>query len=111
MSSSTRAFAEAVAGAASAVFSILVCYPLDIAKTQVQAGRKDDTANAESSNNSRIKSRTIRTLLKIYQDTGLIGLWSGVGFKVLATAVSSFIYFYVYSWLKVRFYGNQNYHH
>ena len=96
-----KAFVEASAGAAGALFSTVCLYPIDLAKTRIQAGYEN---SAGINKNIGISG----TLLAIYKDKGVKGLFTGLDSKAISTVASGFAYFYLYSFILssyVRKYG------
>ncbi|XP_022138767.1 peroxisomal adenine nucleotide carrier 1-like [Momordica charantia] len=94
--------AEATSGAIGALVSTTALYPLDTCKTKYQA---------ENQSHHHRKYRNITDVLWEAISTGHVGsLYQGLGTKNFQSFISSFIYFYGYSFLK-RIYlkrsGNQ----
>ncbi|KAG7089402.1 hypothetical protein E1B28_011090 [Marasmius oreades] len=81
-------FAAALAGALGGCFSSAVVYPLDVAKTQIQAlpGTKD------------ISMFTL--LYRILKRDGLAGWYRGFGATMLNTFSTQYAYFFFYSFVR-----------
>ena len=102
-----KALADAVAGVIGSLVSMLVFYPVDVWKTNIQAG-KGHASKVESEDEiingavSRIYSHSFRghSLLQrinIY--------FRGISYKIAHTTVSSFTYFYVYSLVQSKYFA------
>ncbi|KAF5341807.1 hypothetical protein D9611_001658 [Ephemerocybe angulata] len=81
-------FGAALAGALGGCFSTAVVYPLDVAKTRIQAlpGGKDNSM--------------FTVLLRIYAKEGLKGLYRGFGATMLNTFSQQYAYFFFYSFVR-----------
>jgi hypothetical protein len=81
-----RAFADALAGVAASTLSLWLFYPIDVWKTNLQAG---------ISHNNNMKEPFVQKSLihRIPQ------YFAGFTTKTLHTASSSFLYFYLHSWI------------
>ncbi|RXW16323.1 hypothetical protein EST38_g9528 [Candolleomyces aberdarensis] len=81
-------FGAALAGALGGCFSTAVVYPLDVAKTRIQAlpGAKDNGM--------------LSVLLKVYAKEGVAGLYRGFGATMLNTFSQQYAYFFFYSFVR-----------
>lgn len=87
-----ESLSEATSGAIGALVSTTVLYPLDTCKTKYQA---------ENQSHHQRKYRNISDVLWEAISTGHVGsLYQGLGTKNFQSFISSFIYFYGYSFLK-----------
>ncbi|KAA0061712.1 hypothetical protein IC582_009969 [Cucumis melo] len=87
-----ESLSEATSGAIGALVSTTVLYPLDTCKTKYQA---------ENQSEHQRKYRNISDVLWEAISTGHLGsLYQGLGTKNFQSFISSFIYFYGYSFLK-----------
>ncbi|TYJ96048.1 peroxisomal adenine nucleotide carrier 1-like [Cucumis melo var. makuwa] len=87
-----ESLSEATSGAIGALVSTTVLYPLDTCKTKYQA---------ENQSEHQRKYRNISDVLWEAISTGHVGsLYQGLGTKNFQSFISSFIYFYGYSFLK-----------
>lgn len=77
---------DATAGAVGALVTTVALYPVDVAKTRVQAG---------------IDQRSIpETILSLARAQGVTALMNGVSLKSVESVLRNFLYFYAYNWLK-----------
>jgi hypothetical protein len=79
-----RALADAVAGVVGALVSLWTFYPIEVFKTNLQAGY------STIENNNRNKNKS---------------MFQGVGTKTLYTTSSNFCYFFLYSWIVTKYVG------
>ncbi|KGN48027.1 peroxisomal adenine nucleotide carrier 1 [Cucumis sativus] len=87
-----ESLSEATSGAIGSLVSTTVLYPLDTCKTKYQA---------ENQSQHQRKYRNISDVLWEAISTGRVGsLYQGLGTKNFQSFISSFIYFYGYSFLK-----------
>ncbi|XP_022959385.1 peroxisomal adenine nucleotide carrier 1-like [Cucurbita moschata] len=87
-----ESLSEATSGAIGSLVSTTVLYPLDTCKTKYQA---------ENQASHQRKYRNISDVLWEAVSTGHVGsLYQGIGTKNFQSFISSFIYFYGYSFLK-----------
>lgn len=121
------ALTDALAGALGSVIAAVTFYPIDIAKTRVQAATRLSTAaaaaaagpprngragsegttsiqvNEGAGRRTHIESGTMSTLLTLAkQRGGLARLYEGIEAKALQSLMGSFVYFYAYAFVKVR---------
>ncbi|TMW60043.1 hypothetical protein Poli38472_000085 [Pythium oligandrum] len=104
-----KAFVDASAGAMGAVFAAVLLYPLDVVKTRQQVAVDDSKDKKEEDKEAKTqqlqphvkKQRSMWALCwLIYKAEGVEGLFAGLSSKVVHTFISSFAYFYWYSFLK-----------
>ncbi|KAG5179388.1 mitochondrial carrier domain-containing protein [Tribonema minus] len=118
------ALADALAGSIGSCIAAILFFPLDTAKTRVQASHSgsSDTdgsggggSGGSSGGGSAVErsqrsdaavrrvlgSRTLAALLDVYTREGPSALFRGLDAKVLSALSSGFIYFYAYAFLKV----------
>ncbi|KAF5339286.1 hypothetical protein D9758_013334 [Tetrapyrgos nigripes] len=84
-------FGAALAGALSGCFSTAVVYPLDVAKTRIQAlpkGKDKDNLSMLS------------VIVRIFSREGLAGLYKGFGATMLNTFSMQYAYFFFYSFVR-----------
>jgi hypothetical protein len=82
-------FAAALAGALGGCFSSAVVYPLDVAKTRIQA--------IPTKGKSKDDLSMFTVLLRIYRKEGTAGLYRGFGATMLNTFSTQYAYFFFYS--------------
>ncbi|KAJ7031292.1 mitochondrial carrier domain-containing protein [Mycena alexandri] len=83
-------FGAALAGALGGCFSTAVVYPLDVAKTRIQASKgksKDDLS-------------MLAVLLRIFKKEGIFGFYRGFGATMLNTFSMQYAYFFFYSFVR-----------
>lgn len=81
----------ALAGALGGCFSTAVVYPLDVAKTRIQALPK----GKDKSNLSMLQ-----VLLRVYKYEGISGFYKGFGATMLNTFSQQYAYFFFYSFVR-----------
>ena len=81
---------DAFAGAIGAVISLITVYPLDISKTKLQVQTDK-------------KATTITTLKKIYEEEGILGLYTGITSAIIQTFSGNFSYFFWYRFIRSRY--------
>ncbi|KAF8905071.1 mitochondrial carrier domain-containing protein [Gymnopilus junonius] len=81
----------ALAGALGGCFSTAVVYPLDVAKTRIQALPSDVKGKAKD------QLSMTSVLLRIYKQEGILGLYRGFGATMLNTFSMQYAYFFFYS--------------
>ena len=93
------ALADAISGVISSLVSMTVFYPLDTIKVRIQASGVDEDQN-EQQKSSMLK--LCHELLKCSfgKKSKISSLFRGIRTKSLHTATSSFVYFYLYSFLQ-----------
>lgn len=90
-------FGAALAGALGACFSNAVVYPLDVAKTRIQA----------TSPTSKGKRKDDMTMLSVLRDMlreeGITGWYSGFAATMLNTFSTQYAYFFFYSFIRTAY--------
>ena len=99
-----KALADALAGVVATIVSLWAFYPMDVLKTNIQAGKNDAEEDAATSSSSSEKKKasvwTLVTLTTPKSRAELVSsLFRGLHLKTLHAASSSFCYFYLYSWI------------
>lgn len=84
----------ALAGALGGCFSTAIVYPLDVAKTRIQALPKG-TGNVDTS--------MLSQLARIYKTEGLGGMYKGFGATMLNTFSQQYAYFFFYSFVRTSY--------
>jgi len=87
-------FGAALAGALGGCFSSAVVYPLDVAKTRIQA-LPSNGKGKEKDNLSMLA-----VLIRIYKAEGVLGLYRGFGATMLNTFSMQYAYFFFYSFVR-----------
>ncbi|KAF9068964.1 adenine nucleotide transporter [Rhodocollybia butyracea] len=82
--------AAALAGALSACFSTAVVYPLDVAKTRIQALPKSKGNDLSM----------FALIIRIFKREGLVALYRGFGATMLNTFSMQYAYFFFYSFVR-----------
>jgi hypothetical protein len=94
-----KAFADATAGVIGSLVSMLAFYPVDVWKTNIQAGVSNEESCVEA--NGSFSDRKSLTLQRVYEL--LPQLFRGLPHKFMHTTVSSFTYFFVYSLVQSKY--------
>ncbi|GAA6059079.1 hypothetical protein JCM10212_002050 [Sporobolomyces blumeae] len=113
MASSLPPLAQAIAGSAGATVSNVLVFPLDTLTTRLQASNRrrrpasvSTTAAPSSSSAQPYKHRSSTSLVEairsLYGSGGWKAFYNGLGPDSLSTALSQFLYFFVYSFLRDR---------
>ena len=89
-----KALADAAAGVVGSLASMLVFYPVDVWKTNLQAGRQQ---------NSNCVDEDVRETYKLSTLQWMKQLFRGLPYKIAHTTVSSFTYFFVYSLVQSKY--------
>jgi len=87
---------HAFAGAMGGVFSNSAVYPLDTAKTVLQATRTDKKGNP-------VRLKMISLLRRIYQEEGVTGFYKGYSASMLNTFSTQYAYFFFYSFVRSNY--------
>ncbi|KAG6916055.1 hypothetical protein DXG01_008628 [Tephrocybe rancida] len=87
-------FGAALAGALGGCFSTAVVYPLDVAKTRIQA------LPASAKGKGKDNLSMLAVLLRIYKTEGVSGLYRGFGATMLNTFSMQYAYFFFYSFVR-----------
>ncbi|GJJ08375.1 hypothetical protein Clacol_002589 [Clathrus columnatus] len=83
------AFGHALAGALGGVFSNAVVYPLDTAKTHIQAGSRRHSKDVHRS--------VLKLLLNIMKEEGFSGFYKGFGTSMVSVFTQQYAYFFFYT--------------
>ncbi|KAJ7678974.1 mitochondrial carrier domain-containing protein [Mycena polygramma] len=83
-------FGAALAGALGGCFSTAVVYPLDVAKTRIQAskGKTNDDLSM------------LAVLVRVFKKEGIFGFYRGFGATMLNTFSMQYAYFFFYSFVR-----------
>ncbi|EMD33889.1 hypothetical protein CERSUDRAFT_117415 [Gelatoporia subvermispora B] len=87
----------ALAGALGGCFSNAVVYPLDVAKTRIQA------ATADASSRGGKDAGMLRVILRILKKEGIAGLYRGFTATMLNTFSMQYAYFFFYSFVRTSY--------
>ena len=104
-SAARSALADAAAGVAGSLVSMLAFYPVDVYKTNLQAGKCGGSKgggslsrrNRNSSSKKKDDANTILYLLQFLRSS-----FRGIQYKTAHTIAGSFAYFFFYSWITAR---------
>ncbi|KAH6913229.1 adenine nucleotide transporter [Coprinopsis sp. MPI-PUGE-AT-0042] len=86
--------AAALAGALGGCFSTAIVYPLDVAKTRIQALPKGGGS---------VNTSMLSQLIRIYKTEGLAGMYRGFGATMLNTFSQQYAYFFFYSFVRTSY--------
>ncbi|KAF9042004.1 adenine nucleotide transporter [Hymenopellis radicata] len=84
-------FGAALAGALGGCFSTAVVYPLDVAKTRIQALPKGKNQSM------------LGVLIQIFKKEGIFGLYRGFGATMMNTFSMQYAYFFFYSMVRTSY--------
>ncbi|KAH7928058.1 mitochondrial carrier [Leucogyrophana mollusca] len=90
-------FGAALAGALGACFSNAVVYPLDVAKTRIQA----TSSNAKGKRKDDLTMLSV--LLQIFKHEGIPGWYRGFAATMLNTFSMQYAYFFFYSFIRTSY--------
>ncbi|KAF9223888.1 mitochondrial carrier [Gyrodon lividus] len=90
-------FGAALAGALGACFSNAVVYPLDVAKTRIQA----TSSSAKGKRKDELSMLSV--LLEIFRKEGISGWYRGFAATMLNTFSMQYAYFFFYSFLRTSY--------
>ncbi|KIK92186.1 hypothetical protein PAXRUDRAFT_830202 [Paxillus rubicundulus Ve08.2h10] len=90
-------FGAALAGALGACFSNAVVYPLDVAKTRIQA------TSSTAKGKCKDKLTMVSVLLDIFKREGIWGWYRGFAATMLNTFSMQYAYFFFYSFLRTSY--------
>ncbi|GAA5887723.1 hypothetical protein JCM5296_004470 [Sporobolomyces johnsonii] len=97
MTSTLPPLAQAASGSVGAVISNALVFPLDTITTRLQASnRRRPAANLAP------PTSVVHTIRTLYRTGGWTAFYSGIGPDSLSTALSQFLYFWCYSFLRDR---------
>ena len=101
--SATRsALADATAGVAGSLVSMLAFYPVDVYKTNLQAGRCDGGTSGRRNRNISYQNQDEAKNTVLYLLQFLRTSFRGIQYKTVHTIAGSFAYFFFYSWITAR---------
>eukprot|EP00834_Sanchytrium_tribonematis_P008818 NODE_1205_length_1795_cov_1.280660.p1 type:complete len:290 gc:universal NODE_1205_length_1795_cov_1.280660:811-1680(+) len=92
---SLTATQDAFAGALGAAISLITVYPLDISKTKLQV-------------QTTTKETTYTTLMKIYKEEGILGLYTGIASALIQTFSGNYSYFFWYKFIRTYYLKKYN---
>ncbi|CAD5112900.1 DgyrCDS2108 [Dimorphilus gyrociliatus] len=87
---SVKNLVHAISGSTASVVAISTFYPLDSARTRLQAG------DLKSKNNF-----SLQLIREIFEKEGIYGIYRGLSSIITALGFSNFVYFYAYNCIKV----------
>ncbi|KIJ12796.1 hypothetical protein PAXINDRAFT_170993 [Paxillus involutus ATCC 200175] len=90
-------FGAALAGALGACFSNAVVYPLDVAKTRIQA------TSSTVKGKRKDELTMLSVLLDIFKREGILGWYRGFAATMLNTFSMQYAYFFFYSFLRTSY--------
>ncbi|KAK4704178.1 hypothetical protein P7C70_g2034, partial [Phenoliferia sp. Uapishka_3] len=94
MASTLPPLLQASSGALGAALANVASYPLDTITTRIQ------TASRPKSRKRNSKDSLVSAGRALYETEGWTGFFRGIGADTVSTAISNFLYFYVYSFLR-----------
>jgi len=89
-------FGAALAGALGGCFSNAVVYPLDVAKTRIQAA----TSDSKGKGKKKAQLSMLSMLLRILKEEGIMGWYKGFAAIMLNTFSMQYAYFFFYSFIR-----------
>ena len=105
-SAARSALADAAAGVAGSLVSMLAFYPVDVYKTNLQAGRcgggNGSGGVGRRNRNSSIQKKDDDRNTILYLLQFLRSSFRGIQYKTAHTIAGSFAYFSFYSWITAR---------
>jgi len=90
-------FGAALAGALGGCFSTAVVYPLDVAKTRIQA------LPSHAKGKGKDQLSMLAVMSRIYNQEGILGLYRGFGATMLNTFSMQYAYFFFYSLVRMSY--------
>ncbi|PCH42079.1 mitochondrial carrier [Wolfiporia cocos MD-104 SS10] len=93
-------FGYALAGALGGCFSNAVVYPLDVAKTRIQAAT---SASLNGSEKDKEKLSVVAVLLRILKEEGIPGYYRGFTATMINTFSMQYAYFFFYSFVRTSY--------
>ncbi|KAG8715328.1 ADP/ATP carrier protein [Ceratobasidium sp. 423] len=96
-------FGHALAGALGGVFSNAVVYPLDTAKTRIQATNGSEKDKKGKGRDESDRLSIIPTLMRILKEEGVKGYYGGFGASMANTFFMQYAYFFFYSFVRTTY--------
>jgi hypothetical protein len=100
-----KALADACAGVIGSLVSMLMFYPVDVWKTNLQAGKQQLTSNHTDTDFADVDRTNVHNKSILQQVHKLSRLFRGLSYKIAHTTVSSFTYFFVYSLVQTKYFA------
>ncbi|CAE6529852.1 unnamed protein product [Rhizoctonia solani] len=97
------AFGHALAGALGGVFSNAVVYPLDTAKTRIQATDASERDKKGKGRDGSNHLSIIPLLMRILKEEGVKGCYGGFGASMANTFFMQYAYFFFYSFVRTTY--------
>jgi len=101
--STRKAFADASSGVAGSLVAMLTFYPIDVVKTNMQAGNGNEGEGSDKISMKKNRRKPDLSTTKL-----IIKLFRGLHLKAAHTCTSSFAYFFIYSWIQAKHKGNKS---
>ena len=96
-------FGHALAGALGGVFSNAVVYPLDTAKTRIQATDSSDKDKKGKKRDNSDRLSIVPLLLRILKEEGVKGYYGGFSASMVNTFFTQYAYFFFYSFVRIAY--------
>ncbi|KAF8606419.1 mitochondrial carrier [Ceratobasidium sp. AG-I] len=96
-------FGHALAGALGGVFSNAVVYPLDTAKTRIQASGSSSKDKKGKGRDGSDQLSIFPLLLRILKEEGVKGYYGGFGASMANTFFMQYAYFFFYSFVRTAY--------
>ncbi|KAG8736590.1 ADP/ATP carrier protein [Ceratobasidium sp. 428] len=96
-------FGHALAGALGGVFSNAVVYPLDTAKTRIQATGSSGRDKKGKGKDGLDRLSILPLLLRILKEEGVKGYYGGFGASMANTFFMQYAYFFFYSFVRTAY--------
>ncbi|CAE6519585.1 unnamed protein product [Rhizoctonia solani] len=96
-------FGHALAGALGGVFSNAVVYPLDTAKTRIQATDGPEKDKKGKGRDGSDHLSIVPTLMRILKEEGVKGYYGGFGASMANTFFMQYAYFFFYSFVRTTY--------
>ncbi|KAG8748100.1 ADP/ATP carrier protein [Ceratobasidium sp. 414] len=96
-------FGHALAGALGGVFSNAVVYPLDTAKTRIQATGSSGKDKKGKGKDGSDRLSILPLLLRILKEEGVKGYYGGFGASMANTFFMQYAYFFFYSFVRTAY--------
>ncbi|CAE7094581.1 unnamed protein product [Rhizoctonia solani] len=96
-------FGHALAGALGGVFSNAVAYPLDTAKTRIQATDASEKDKKGKGRDGSDHLSIVPLLMRILKEEGVKGYYGGFGASMANTFFMQYAYFFFYSFVRTAY--------